>query len=82
MVCCDINASMLAEGERRAEKMLPQSSLERIAWQEGDAMDLPFKDGSFDAYTIAFGIRNVVRINEVIKNKMRIAAITHNQTNI
>ena len=28
-------------------------------------MKLPFEDNSFDAYTIAFGIRNVVRIDEV-----------------
>ena len=29
----------------------------------GNAEELPFADGSFDAYTIAFGIRNVPRID-------------------
>ena len=28
-----------------------------ITWVEGDAQQLPFEDNSFDAYTIAFGIR-------------------------
>lgn len=36
-----------------------------ISWIQGDAEELPMKTGSFDAYTIAFGIRNVTRINNV-----------------
>lgn len=54
---------MLEVGQKRA---LNLNLHERIEWQEGDAMKLPFQDDSFDAYTIAFGIRNVTRIEEVI----------------
>ena len=63
VICCDINASMLKVGQDRAERLgyLPS----HISWREGDAMNLPFDDESFDAYTIAYGIRNVVRIDEV-----------------
>ena len=63
MVVCDINGSMLKVGEKRAEGR--GFDPRRIRWVEGDAMKLPFEDESFDAYTIAFGIRNVVRIDEV-----------------
>lgn len=64
VICCDINASMLKVGQDRAERLgyLPS----HISWREGDAMNLPFDDESFDAYTIAYGIRNVVRIDEVM----------------
>lgn len=31
----------------------------------GDAEELPFDDDQFDIYTIAFGIRNVTRIDQV-----------------
>ena len=36
-----------------------------ISWVEGDAQNLQFDDNTFDAYTIAFGIRNVVDIDQV-----------------
>ena len=36
-----------------------------ISWVEGDAQKLEFNDNTFDAYTIAFGIRNVVDIDQV-----------------
>jgi len=52
----DINGEMLAVGrERAAKRGLP------IAFVEANAEALPFPDASFDAYTIAFGIRNVPR---------------------
>lgn len=53
---CDMTEEMLAEGASRAEKR--GLSLD---WVRGDAMALPFADASFDAATIAFGIRNVTR---------------------
>ncbi len=60
----DINASMLEVGRARAEKLGHTRESGLIDWRQGDAMRLPFEDGQFDAYTIAFGIRNVVRIDE------------------
>lgn len=67
VVCCDINPSMLAVGRQRALNLGLDS--QRLSWIEGDAQKLPFENESFDAYTIAFGIRNVVRIEEVIETK-------------
>ena len=55
----DINGSMLAVGEDRADKRnLPGT----IDFMEASAEALPYPDKTFDAYTIAFGIRNVPRI--------------------
>ena len=65
---CDINADMLAEGRRRAgEKGEPA-----IAWVRGDAERLPFPDAHFDAYTIAFGIRNVTHIEAALLEARRV----------
>jgi demethylmenaquinone methyltransferase/2-methoxy-6-polyprenyl-1,4-benzoquinol methylase len=57
-VVCDLTEAMLAEGRARAEA---QALSDRLEWVAGDAMALPFADASFDAVTIAFGIRNVTR---------------------
>ncbi|KAL1417217.1 hypothetical protein MTO96_027097 [Rhipicephalus appendiculatus] len=38
----------------------------------GDAEELPFGDGQFDAYTIAFGIRNVTHIDKVLSEAYRV----------
>jgi demethylmenaquinone methyltransferase/2-methoxy-6-polyprenyl-1,4-benzoquinol methylase len=65
---CDINASMLAVGRERAEKR----GLEGVDFVEGNAEDLPFEAGRFDAYTIAFGIRNVPRIDRALAEAFRV----------
>jgi demethylmenaquinone methyltransferase/2-methoxy-6-polyprenyl-1,4-benzoquinol methylase len=57
---CDMTEEMLLEGARRAERR-GLSAGGCIDWVRGDAMRLPFADRSFDAVTIAFGIRNVTR---------------------
>lgn len=36
-----------------------------MSWVLGDAEELPFDDAKFDVYTIAFGIRNITRIDLV-----------------
>jgi demethylmenaquinone methyltransferase/2-methoxy-6-polyprenyl-1,4-benzoquinol methylase len=54
----DINVEMLAVGRERAAK-----AGHAIAFMEANAEKLPFADKSFDAVTIAFGIRNVPRID-------------------
>ncbi|MCB1492604.1 MAG: class I SAM-dependent methyltransferase, partial [Rhodobiaceae bacterium] len=48
----DINGSMLAVGQERAEK---QGYADRCRFVEANAEELPFGDGEYDAYTIAFG---------------------------
>ena len=65
---CDINADMLGEGRRRAEAKNEAG----IAWACGDAEKLPFPDAHFDAYTIAFGIRNVTHIEAALAEARRV----------
>jgi len=64
----DINPEMLEIGRERAEKR----GLADIAFQEANAEALPFDDASFDAYTIAFGIRNVPRIGVALAEALRV----------
>jgi len=66
---CDINADMLAVGRTRAEKQHLDS---QVAFVEGNAEELAFPDRSFDAYTIAFGIRNVPRIDRALREAYRV----------
>jgi demethylmenaquinone methyltransferase/2-methoxy-6-polyprenyl-1,4-benzoquinol methylase len=65
---CDINAQMLGEGVRRAE----EKNESAIEWVCGNAESLPFPDSSFDAYTIAFGIRNVTHIDQALAEARRV----------
>ncbi len=65
----DINPAMLSVGRDRATD---RGWLAEIAWTAGDAERLPFPDRSFDAYTIAFGIRNVTRIEAVLAEAYRV----------
>ncbi|MEM9140393.1 MAG: bifunctional demethylmenaquinone methyltransferase/2-methoxy-6-polyprenyl-1,4-benzoquinol methylase UbiE [Pseudomonadota bacterium] len=65
---CDMTQAMLDEGARRAEAR----GTTAIDWVAGDAMALPFADSAFDAYTIAFGIRNVTRIEDALAQAYRV----------
>lgn len=65
---CDMTAAMLDEGRRRADV----AGRHGVDWVCGDAMALPFPDKSFDAYTISFGIRNVTRIDEALREARRV----------
>ena len=68
-VVLDMTEAMLAEGRRRAEAA---QLAERLDWVAGDAMALPFGSGSFDRYTISFGIRNVTRIADALAEAFRV----------
>ncbi len=65
----DINSSMLQMGEQRAAERKIENKLTFI---EGNAEELPFDDNSFDAYTIAFGIRNVPQMEEALSEARRV----------
>jgi demethylmenaquinone methyltransferase/2-methoxy-6-polyprenyl-1,4-benzoquinol methylase len=78
---CDINPDMLAVGQERAARRVPprlargESAETRITFAEANAEALPFADRSFDAVTIAFGIRNVPRIDVAIAEAFRVLKI-------
>ena len=65
---CDINADMLGEGVRRAREQGETA----VEWVYGNAESLPFPDAHFDAYTIAFGIRNVTHIDTALREARRV----------
>lgn len=65
----DMTESMLVEGRKRADAA---QKAEQLDWVTGDAMQLPFPDNTFDAYTISFGIRNVTRIPDAIAEAYRV----------
>ncbi len=64
----DINPAMLAVGVERAKK----KRIEGLLWAEENAETLSFADKSFDAYTIAFGIRNVTDIPKALREAHRV----------
>jgi demethylmenaquinone methyltransferase/2-methoxy-6-polyprenyl-1,4-benzoquinol methylase len=68
-IICDISGEMLRTGVRRLAK-LPEG--ERITFVEGNAEALPFSDRSADAYTIAFGMRNVTHIDVALREAFRV----------
>jgi demethylmenaquinone methyltransferase/2-methoxy-6-polyprenyl-1,4-benzoquinol methylase len=64
----DINADMLEVGIARAA----QRGIDGLVWTQANAESLTFPDRSFDAYTIAFGIRNVTDIPAALSEAHRV----------
>jgi demethylmenaquinone methyltransferase/2-methoxy-6-polyprenyl-1,4-benzoquinol methylase len=68
----DINAEMLAVGRERARR---QGLDDAVTFVDANAEQLPFPDKSFDAVSIAFGIRNVPRIDVALGEMQRVLKI-------
>lgn len=64
----DINPAMLAVGQERARKR----HIDGLVWAEENAEALSFGTAAFDAYTIAFGIRNVTDIPAALAEAHRV----------
>lgn len=64
----DINGDMLKVGQERAGRSYDG----RIDFVEANAEALPLESKTFDAYTIAFGIRNVPRIDAALREAYRV----------
>jgi demethylmenaquinone methyltransferase/2-methoxy-6-polyprenyl-1,4-benzoquinol methylase len=69
---CDINADMLSVGRERA---LERGHDLAVTFEQGNAEELPYADRSFDCVTIAFGIRNVPRIERALEQAYRVLRI-------
>ena len=65
-VICDISAEMIEAGRVRS------SEGERLAFVRGNAEVLPFASNSFDAYTIAFGMRNLTHMEAALGEAFRV----------
>ena len=66
---CDFNLEMLKVGK---SNLIDSNIISGVTFVCGNALDLPFPDSSFDCYTIAFGIRNVVDINKALSEAFRV----------
>jgi len=64
----DINADMLDVGKQRSK----QRGIDGLEWQVENAEALSFANSSFDAYSIAFGIRNVTDIPAALREAHRV----------
>lgn len=74
VMIADINPAMLEQGRNRAidELLAGPGGLSRLSWTTMNAEALPLPDRSVDAYTIAFGIRNVTRIEKALAEAYRV----------
>jgi demethylmenaquinone methyltransferase/2-methoxy-6-polyprenyl-1,4-benzoquinol methylase len=59
----DFSPKMLERARRKSET---------ITWVEGDLLELPFEDGSFDAATVGFGVRNVADLEAALAELRRV----------
>jgi demethylmenaquinone methyltransferase/2-methoxy-6-polyprenyl-1,4-benzoquinol methylase len=69
LTLCDINSDMLEVARNRA---IDNNILTGLEYVCADAEKLPFADNSFDYYTIAFGIRNIPKIDQALKEAHRV----------
>ncbi|MDL5351455.1 bifunctional demethylmenaquinone methyltransferase/2-methoxy-6-polyprenyl-1,4-benzoquinol methylase UbiE [Microbacterium sp. zg-YB36] len=68
VVAADFSPGMIAEGRRR------HGGVANLSFVEADATALPFEDGSFDAVTISFGLRNVNEPRKALAELLRVTA--------
>ena len=68
VMVADINADMLDVGKQRSK----QRGIDGLEWQVENAEALSFANSSFDAYSIAFGIRNVTDIPAALREAHRV----------
>ena len=64
--CVEPNKEMLAMGQKKLK------AYDNIKWYQASAERLPFKDDTFDFYTISFGLRNVKNLNKSLQEAHRV----------
>jgi demethylmenaquinone methyltransferase/2-methoxy-6-polyprenyl-1,4-benzoquinol methylase len=74
VVACDFSLGMLQSGQTRLTRSDPlgEKTRGRVAFAAGDALSLPFRDGTFDAVTISFGLRNVHGTRDALAEMRRV----------
>ena len=73
-IACDFSLGMLRAGARKAANEPQPGGPARgpVRFVAGDALRLPFGDGSFDAVTISFGLRNVADPDAALAEMLRV----------
>ena len=66
VIAVDFSAGMINVGKKRNKD---------IKFVQGDALNLPFEDNSFDVITISFGLRNTSNINLALKDALRVTKV-------
>jgi len=69
VVGLDFSRNMLDIGQAKVDKLALGNQIELV---QGNAMDLPFEDNSFDYVTIGFGLRNVPDVVKTLKEMRRV----------
>ena len=69
IVGLDISVGMLDVGRRKIKQLNLDSRIEMMV---GDSENLPFEDNSFDAITVAFGIRNFETLEKGLTEILRV----------
>ncbi|XP_062158769.1 2-phytyl-1,4-beta-naphthoquinone methyltransferase, chloroplastic [Alnus glutinosa] len=67
----DFSKEQLSIASHR-QNLVPKACRNIIEWVEGDALDLPFPDGYFDAITVGYGLRNVVDKHRAMLEMLRV----------
>ncbi|HXT40282.1 MAG TPA: class I SAM-dependent methyltransferase [Candidatus Angelobacter sp.] len=74
VVGLDFSASMLSVAQdrssRRSVSARPAANLQFV---RGDAMNIPFPDASFDIVTVAYGLRNLAKFEQGLREMWRVA---------
>jgi demethylmenaquinone methyltransferase / 2-methoxy-6-polyprenyl-1,4-benzoquinol methylase len=68
VVGCDFAERMLELARRKAA----ERALEMVRFDWADALDLPYEDGSFDAVTVGFGVRNLADVDRGLGEMARL----------
>lgn len=71
VVGCDFSEQMLAEARDKADRD-GVSQTGNVEFEWADALDLPYRDDSFDAITVGFGVRNLARLDDGIAEMVRV----------
>ncbi len=69
VVCCDFSHAMLLRAAPKFTRLGLSARIDRV---EADGLNLPFPDASFDAVTVAFGVRNLSDMDRGFREMLRV----------
>ncbi|MCX8157300.1 MAG: class I SAM-dependent methyltransferase [Verrucomicrobiae bacterium] len=68
----DFSGPMLAVARQRQERLARGGRGLAVEWVRGDALNLPFPEGHFDAVTISYGLRNLADVRRGLEEMLRV----------